>query len=118
MAKRDWETASESELIRETQLEQEASCHPLMMAMLRLAVPLHAARLAQLPFEQRAASAVELARLLSGPDSSSLADGPPGKKGARASMFNALAEALAIGSLQPCGVTWGGEHWEYRGHEG
>lgn len=111
-----WTRATEHDLNQESAREQ--ACPPLMLAALRLAVPLHAARLAQVPWEERKARAEALARILSGPESAALADRDvKARPGQRASLFNALAEALAIGSLQPCGVTWGGVHWEHLASE-
>lgn len=35
-----------------------------------------------------------------------------GKKGEAGKVFNALAQALAMGAFQPGGVTFGEQHWD------
>lgn len=95
--------------------ESVASVAP--MGLLELAVPMWIDRLRPLTWEQRLARRDAcLAVIGYGPDDleaiACFVTGARAKPGQQAAAFNAVAEALALGALQPGGVTFAGMHFE------
>jgi hypothetical protein len=87
---------------------------PVLLAMLELAVPAWIDRVRPLSWPERKARANACLAIIGyGDNLESIACLTTGVKGG-AQAFNAVAEALAIGALQPGGVTWCGLHWEAR----
>lgn len=91
--------------------------NPILMGMLELAVPMWIDRLRPLPWTEierrRERCADVLAFASPGVDIAGLASrATDGKKGGVAAAFNVMAEALAILSFCPGGVTFSGSHWE------
>jgi hypothetical protein len=94
---------------------------PARLGLLELAVPLWIDRLRPLPWEERLqVRDGALARLGASTDDPGKLTGIAGladpdvrtKPGQVAGAFNALAQALALGALQPGGVSFAGMHWE------
>lgn len=93
--------------------EREGS-DPVLLGMLEVAVPMWIDRVRPLSWEERKARANACLAVIGYGDSlESIACLVTGVKGGERA-FNAVAEALAIGALQPGGVSFGGLHWEAR----
>jgi hypothetical protein len=83
----------------------------LMMAALAAAVPLWMHRLRDMCFEERQMLAVTDADIIASSDTV-IEYKPPGKCDIRpAESLNTIARGIAIGALQPLGVTFAGRHW-------
>jgi hypothetical protein len=98
----------------------EAQEMPAAMGLLQVAVPLWMEQFKKLTWQQRMSIRDEcLGAICTGEGAKGgldgialLACGAKGKPGQVAGAFNALAKALALGALQPGGVTFGPYHWE------
>lgn len=82
----------------------------LLNATLSAAVPLRALELRRIPFERLMSRAPELGQIIA--EKGDIIQFKSKKKGETAAAFNALAEALAILSFMPGGVTFFGQHFE------
>ena len=100
--------------------EEDRGRFPPALGLLEVAVPLWIERVRNLSWEDRMKRrdhclvglgiATDAGDALAGV--ACLATSSAGKPGQVAAAFNALAEALALGALQPGGVTFAGMHFE------
>jgi hypothetical protein len=89
---------------------------PLLMTVLDGLIPLHLMRLAQLSEGDRSRLAERYADALAAGADRLTAPGNFDDRAERSEALTALAGALAIGAMQPGGVTWAGRHWCTKPH--
>jgi hypothetical protein len=84
---------------------------PLLMAVLDGLIPLHLMRLAELSEGDRRRLAERYADGLAAGADRLTAPGNFDDRGERAEALTALAGGIALGAMQPGGITWAGRHW-------
>lgn len=87
---------------------------PSLLLVLEVAVPMWIDRIRDWSVDERTRRAGELVDAIAS-HGDDLFGRPKGKRGQSAEAFNRTAEALAIGSYQPGGVSFGGLHWQVAG---
>lgn len=89
---------------------------PLLMTMLDGLIPLHLMRLSDLSEGDRRRLAERYADDLAAGADRLTAPGNFDDRAERSEALTALAGGLAIGAMQPGGVTWAGRHWCTKPH--
>lgn len=97
-------------------LDVPADVPPMLLTVLNGLIPLHLARLASLSEGDRKRLAERYADELAAGADRLTAPGNFTDRRERARALTALAGGLAIGAMQPGGVTWAGRHWCARPH--
>jgi hypothetical protein len=91
---------------------------PALLTAIEGLIPLHLVQLADLTDRARQRLAVQYADELAAGADRLTAPGNFDDRRERAAALTALAGAIAIGALQPGGITWAGRHWCTRPHHG
>jgi hypothetical protein len=94
---------------------EDSNTRAALTAALGAAVPLWVREFRTRPWSEISAIAKECGDIVASKGDNILFRSK--KKGETAEAFNALAKALAVLSFSPGGVTFLGEHWEYKWNE-
>jgi hypothetical protein len=84
---------------------------PALLTAIEGLIPLHLVQLADLTDRARQRLAVQYADELAAGADRLTAPGNFDDRRERAAALTALAGAIALGALQPGGITWAGRHW-------
>jgi hypothetical protein len=84
---------------------------PALLTAIEGLIPLHLIRLAELSDGDRRRLAEQYADALGSAGDRLTAPGNFDDRAERSRALTALAGALALGALQPGGITWAGRHW-------